>query len=72
VVSPFGWLESNIWFLLGTEQVAVGPVVAHYQFVQGGPICFVSARWQLHCPTATTLAGQSALNLYPSPLLCFL
>jgi hypothetical protein len=50
--------EGSIWFLLSIGQVEVGPVVAHYQFVQGCLICSCFARWQLHCLTAATLAGQ--------------
>jgi hypothetical protein len=39
VVSSNGWLVSSIWFLCPQGRLQLGPVVAHYQFVQGGPIC---------------------------------
>jgi hypothetical protein len=34
-----GWLESSIWFLRPQGSLQLGPVIAHYWFVQGGPIC---------------------------------
>jgi hypothetical protein len=61
VVSPDSWLVSNIWFLCPQGRLQLGPMAAHYQFVQGGLFCC------FHQVTAALPCSCNSGWLTPSP-----